>query len=111
MRVFELFNYLVALDDDGEFIELGLMMVEFFFDFQLVKMVIVSCDYNCFNEILFIIVMLLGSFYFVRCKFFCFVDFFCFENFNFLNCMYLFSLYKYKSFELIKLNMFKNVVF
>lgn len=33
MRVFELLNYLVAFDDDGEFIELGLMMVEFFFDF------------------------------------------------------------------------------
>lgn len=111
MRALELLNYLAALDDDGELTELGSMMAEFPLDPQLAKMVIASCDHNCSNEILSITAMLSGSFYSVRCKLFCPVDFFCFENFNFLNCMYLFSLHKYKSSEMTKSNIFKNVVF
>lgn len=111
MRALELLNYLAALDDDGELTELGSMMAEFPLDPQLAKMVIASCDHNCSNEILSITAMLSGSLYSVRCELFCPVDFFCFENFNFLNCMYLFSMHKYKSSEMTKSNIFKNVVF
>lgn len=32
MRVLEFLNYLVVLNDDGDLIELGFMMVEFFLD-------------------------------------------------------------------------------
>ena len=61
MRALELFNYLGALDDDGEVTELGSMMAEFPLDPQLAKMVIGSTDYSCSNEILSITAMLSGN--------------------------------------------------
>ncbi|CAF2368529.1 unnamed protein product [Rotaria sp. Silwood2] len=58
MRALELLNYLAAIDDEGDLTELGSMMAEFPLDPQLAKMVIVSCDYSCSNEILSIASML-----------------------------------------------------
>jgi pre-mRNA-splicing factor ATP-dependent RNA helicase DHX15/PRP43 len=79
MRALELLNYLAALDDDGNLTVLGGMMAEFPLDpqvrqctsthdfadiltfvVQLAKMLIVSPDYKCSNEILTIVAMLSG---------------------------------------------------
>ena len=59
MRALELLNYLGALDDDGELMELGFMMVKFPLDPPLAKMVIASTD--CSNEVLSITAMLSGN--------------------------------------------------
>ncbi|ESK89603.1 atp-dependent rna helicase prp43 [Moniliophthora roreri MCA 2997] len=58
MRALELLNYLAALDDDGNITRLGEMMAEFPLDPQLAKMLIVSPEFNCSNEILTITAML-----------------------------------------------------
>merc|ERR1712137_1139696 len=58
MRALELLNYLGALDDDGNMIELGTIMAEFPLDPQLAKMLIASTEFNCSNEILSITAML-----------------------------------------------------
>ncbi|CAA7263822.1 unnamed protein product [Cyclocybe aegerita] len=58
MRALELLNYLAALDDDGNITPLGKMMAEFPLDPQLAKMLIVSPEFKCSNEILTITAML-----------------------------------------------------
>jgi len=78
MRALELLNYLAALDDDGNMTPLGSIMAEFpldpqvggifmfllcitqLFQFQLAKMLIVSPEFKCSNEILTITSMLSG---------------------------------------------------
>ncbi|CUA68071.1 pre-mRNA-splicing factor ATP-dependent RNA helicase DHX15/PRP43 [Rhizoctonia solani] len=58
MRALELLNYLSALNDEGEMTPLGAMMAEFPLDPQLAKMLIVSPEFKCSNEILSIVAML-----------------------------------------------------
>ncbi|GJE93624.1 ATP-dependent RNA helicase [Phanerochaete sordida] len=58
MRALELLNYLSALDDDGNLTPLGSIMAEFPLDPQMAKMLIVSPEFNCSNEILTIVAML-----------------------------------------------------
>ncbi|KAL0562922.1 DEAH-box ATP-dependent RNA helicase prp43, partial [Marasmius crinis-equi] len=58
MRALELLNYLAALDDEGNITILGRMMADFPLDPQLAKMLIVSPEFKCSNEILTITAML-----------------------------------------------------
>ncbi|KAK0499748.1 P-loop containing nucleoside triphosphate hydrolase protein [Armillaria luteobubalina] len=58
MRALELLNFLSALDDDGNLTALGSIMAEFPLDPQLAKMLIVSPEFKCSNEILTITAML-----------------------------------------------------
>ncbi|KAF7966241.1 hypothetical protein HWV62_39435 [Athelia sp. TMB] len=58
MRALELLNYLAALDDEGNLTTLGGIMAEFPLDPQLAKMLIVSPEFKCSNEILTITAML-----------------------------------------------------
>ncbi|KZT01300.1 P-loop containing nucleoside triphosphate hydrolase protein [Laetiporus sulphureus 93-53] len=62
MRALELLNYLAALDDEGRLTPLGEIMAEFPLDPQaclvMAKMLIVSPEFNCSNEILTIVAML-----------------------------------------------------
>ncbi|KAG8777893.1 DEAH-box ATP-dependent RNA helicase prp43 [Ceratobasidium sp. 428] len=58
MRALELLNYLSALDDDGNLTPLGEIMAEFPLDPQLAKMLIVSPEFQCSNELLSIVAML-----------------------------------------------------
>ncbi|KAI0075013.1 P-loop containing nucleoside triphosphate hydrolase protein [Panus rudis PR-1116 ss-1] len=58
MRALELLNYLAALDDEGNLTPLGAIMAEFPLDPQMSKMLIVSPEFNCSNEILTIVAML-----------------------------------------------------
>ncbi|XP_024541674.1 probable pre-mRNA-splicing factor ATP-dependent RNA helicase DEAH2 [Selaginella moellendorffii] len=58
MRALELLNYLGALDDDGNMTHLGKLMSEFPLDPQMSKMLVVSPEFNCSNEILSITAML-----------------------------------------------------
>jgi pre-mRNA-splicing factor ATP-dependent RNA helicase DHX15/PRP43 len=80
MRALELLNFLAALDDDGNLTALGSIMAEFPLDPQvgdcpgggfgydgsdacpqLSKMLIVSPEFKCSNEILTIAAMLSGA--------------------------------------------------
>lgn len=80
MRALELLNYLTALDDDGNLTQLGSMMAEFPLDpqvriellnnevkeilptsLQMSKLLIVSPEFKCSNEILTIVAMLSGA--------------------------------------------------
>ncbi|EIN04072.1 P-loop containing nucleoside triphosphate hydrolase protein [Punctularia strigosozonata HHB-11173 SS5] len=58
MRALELLNYLAALDDEGNLTPLGAMMAEFPLDPQLSKILIISPEFKCSNEILTITAML-----------------------------------------------------
>ncbi|GLJ07029.1 hypothetical protein SUGI_0055980 [Cryptomeria japonica] len=58
MRALEVLNYLGALDDDGNLTKLGEMMSDFPLDPQMSKMLVVSPEFNCSNEILSISAML-----------------------------------------------------
>ncbi|KAA1470775.1 P-loop containing nucleoside triphosphate hydrolase protein [Dentipellis sp. KUC8613] len=58
MRALELLNYLAALDDEGNLTPLGSMMSEFPLDPQMAKMLIVSPEFRCSQEILTIVAML-----------------------------------------------------
>ncbi|TBU56178.1 P-loop containing nucleoside triphosphate hydrolase protein [Dichomitus squalens] len=58
MRALELLNYLAALDDEGNLTPLGAMMADFPLDSQMAKMLIVSPEFNCSDEILTIVAML-----------------------------------------------------
>ncbi|KAJ6607255.1 P-loop containing nucleoside triphosphate hydrolase protein [Mycena sp. CBHHK59/15] len=58
MRALELLNYLAALDDEGNLTTLGRLMVEFPLEPQLAKMLIISPEFKCSNEILTITAML-----------------------------------------------------
>jgi pre-mRNA-splicing factor ATP-dependent RNA helicase DHX15/PRP43 len=80
MRALELLNYLAALDDEGNLTPLGAIMAEFPLDpqvrlchltsashskaalLQLAKMLIVSPEFKCSNEILTITAMLSGMY-------------------------------------------------
>ncbi|XP_012066040.1 probable pre-mRNA-splicing factor ATP-dependent RNA helicase DEAH2 isoform X2 [Jatropha curcas] len=61
MRALEMLNYLGALDDDGNLTKLGEIMSEFPLDPQMSKMLVVSPEFNCSNEILSISAMLSDS--------------------------------------------------
>ncbi|KAG9159155.1 hypothetical protein Leryth_027039 [Lithospermum erythrorhizon] len=58
MRALEVLNYLGALDDDGNLTKLGGIMSEFPLHPQMAKMLVVSSEFNCSNEILSISAML-----------------------------------------------------
>ncbi|KAM7493596.1 hypothetical protein LguiB_028205 [Lonicera macranthoides] len=58
MRALEVLNYLGALDDEGNLTKLGEIMSEFPLDPQMAKMLVVSAEFNCSNEILSISAML-----------------------------------------------------
>ncbi|GAA6041475.1 hypothetical protein JCM8097_001894 [Rhodosporidiobolus ruineniae] len=58
MRALELLNYLAAFDDDGNLTPLGDLMSVFPLEPQLAKMLIVSPEFKCSNEILSIAAML-----------------------------------------------------
>ncbi|EPS93502.1 hypothetical protein FOMPIDRAFT_144381 [Fomitopsis schrenkii] len=58
MRALELLNHLAALDDDGNMTTLGGIMAEFPLDPQMAKLLIVSPEFSCSNEILTIVAML-----------------------------------------------------
>ncbi|KAI0681856.1 pre-mRNA-splicing factor ATP-dependent RNA helicase PRP43 [Cytidiella melzeri] len=58
MRALELLNFLAALDDDGNLTTLGGMMADLPLDPQLAKMLIVSPEFSCSNEMLTIVAML-----------------------------------------------------
>ncbi|KZT60515.1 P-loop containing nucleoside triphosphate hydrolase protein [Calocera cornea HHB12733] len=58
MRALELLNYLSCLDDEGNMTALGAIVAEFPLDPQLAKMLVVSPEFNCSNEILTIAAML-----------------------------------------------------
>eukprot|EP00899_Mesostigma_viride_P003739 jgi/Mesvir1/13366/Mv05851-RA.1 len=58
MRALELLNYLGALDDEGNLTETGALMSEFPLDPQMAKMLAVSPQFNCSNEILSVAAML-----------------------------------------------------
>jgi len=58
MRALALLNYLAALDDDGNLTPLGAIIAEFPLDPQLAKMLIVSPEFKCSNEMLTITAML-----------------------------------------------------
>ncbi|KAH9059632.1 P-loop containing nucleoside triphosphate hydrolase protein [Lactarius vividus] len=58
MRALELLNYLAALDVDGNLTPMGSMMSEFPLNPQMSKMLIVSPEFGCSQEILTIVAML-----------------------------------------------------
>lgn len=58
MRALELLHYLAALDDEGNLTPLGEIMAEFPLDPQLAKMLIVSPEFACSNEMLSLTAML-----------------------------------------------------
>jgi pre-mRNA-splicing factor ATP-dependent RNA helicase DHX15/PRP43 len=66
MRALELLNYLDALDDEGNMTKTGHIMSEFPLDPQLAKMLMISENYNCSNEILSITAMLSVPRIFIR---------------------------------------------
>ncbi len=53
MRALEQLNYLGALDDEGNLTKLGHQMSEVPLEPQLAKMLLISPDYNCSNEVIF----------------------------------------------------------
>ncbi|KAG2693264.1 hypothetical protein I3760_08G088800 [Carya illinoinensis] len=69
MRALEVLNYLGALDDDGNLTKLGEIMSEFPLDPQMSKMLVVSTEFNCSNEILSISAMLSGIVFFLTLSF------------------------------------------
>lgn len=71
MRALEVLNYLGALDDDGNLTKLGEIMSEFPLDPQMSKMLVVSPEFKCSNEILSVSAMLSGT-----SALFCFCFFF-----------------------------------
>jgi pre-mRNA-splicing factor ATP-dependent RNA helicase DHX15/PRP43 len=68
MRALEQLNYLGALDDDGVLTQLGHKMSEMPLEPQLAKMLLVSPDFSCSNEMLSIVAMLSVPNVFMRPK-------------------------------------------
>ncbi|KAK2435642.1 RNA helicase family protein [Trifolium repens] len=66
LRALEVLNYLGALDDEGNLTKLGEIMSEFPLDPQMSKMLVVSPEFNCSNEILSISAMLSVPSCFIR---------------------------------------------
>ena len=58
MRALEALNYLGALDDEGELTDLGYQMSELPLDPQLAKLILVSPEYGCSDEIATIVACL-----------------------------------------------------
>lgn len=58
MRALELLNYLGALDDEGDMTEIGYQMSELPLDPQLAKLILISPDFKCSNEIVTIVACL-----------------------------------------------------
>uniref|UniRef100_A0A2P2M1N5 RNA helicase n=1 Tax=Rhizophora mucronata TaxID=61149 RepID=A0A2P2M1N5_RHIMU len=65
MRALEVLNYLGSLDDEGNLTKLGEIMSEFPLDPQMSKMLVISPEFNCSNEILSISAMLSVSQYYL----------------------------------------------
>jgi pre-mRNA-splicing factor ATP-dependent RNA helicase DHX15/PRP43 len=74
IRALEVLNYLGALDDEGNLTKLGEIMSEFPLDPQMSKMLVVSPEFNCSNEILSISAMLSGMTLFFSFYYYCFVS-------------------------------------
>merc|ERR1719450_1559181 len=68
MRALEMLNFLGCLNDEGDLTDLGDMASEFPLDPQLAKMLIMSPDFKCSNELLSIAAMLSVPNAFVRPK-------------------------------------------
>ena len=68
MRALELLNYLGALDDEGIITSVGHRMADMPLDPQLAKMLLVSPENNCSNEMLSIVAMLSVPSVFMRPK-------------------------------------------
>eukprot|EP01016_Furgasonia_blochmanni_P007148 TRINITY_DN1285_c0_g1_i10.p1 TRINITY_DN1285_c0_g1~~TRINITY_DN1285_c0_g1_i10.p1 ORF type:complete len:735 (+),score=143.02 TRINITY_DN1285_c0_g1_i10:65-2269(+) len=68
MRALELLHYLGAINDEGDMIKDGEKMAEFPLEPQLAKMLLVSPDHKCSNEILSLVSMLNVPFCFIRPK-------------------------------------------
>ncbi|KAL7226907.1 hypothetical protein ACSBR1_021889 [Camellia fascicularis] len=68
MRALEVLNYLGALDDEGNLTKLGEIMNEFPLYPQMSKMLVVSQEFNCSNDILSISAMLSVPNCFIRPK-------------------------------------------
>lgn len=68
MRALEQLNYLGALSDEGDLTALGRVMSSLPLDPQLSKMLIISTEYNCSNEVLSIVAMLSVKNVFMRPK-------------------------------------------
>lgn len=68
MRALEQLNYLGALDDEGAMTPLGHMMSEMPLEPQQAKMLLISPDYKCSNEILTIVALLSVPNIFMRPK-------------------------------------------
>uniref|UniRef100_A0A7S0UT96 RNA helicase n=1 Tax=Polytomella parva TaxID=51329 RepID=A0A7S0UT96_9CHLO len=68
MRALEMLNYLGAIDDDGRLTPVGELMAEFPLEPQLSKMVVVSPQFKCSNEILTIAALLSAPNIFMRPK-------------------------------------------
>jgi len=66
MRALEQLNYLGALDDEGVLTQLGDKMADMPLEPQLAKMLLISPEYNCSNEMLSIVAMLSSSTIFMR---------------------------------------------
>ncbi|VFQ73855.1 unnamed protein product [Cuscuta campestris] len=68
MRAMEVLNCLGALDDQGNLTKLGDIMSEFPLDPQMAKMLVVSPQFNCSNEILSLCAMLSAPNCFIQPK-------------------------------------------
>ena len=68
MRALELLNYHGALDDEGDMTDIGYKMAEMPLDPQLAKLLLVSPEYSCSNEILSIVACLSVPSIFMRPK-------------------------------------------
>jgi len=68
MRALEQLNYLGALDDEGSMTQLGHKMSEMPLEPQLAKMLLISPEYNCSNEMLSIVALLSVPNVFMRPK-------------------------------------------
>lgn len=66
MRALELLHYLAALDDEGSLTPLGEIMADIPLDPQLAKMLIVSPEFGCSNEMLSLAAMLSVPLVFMR---------------------------------------------
>jgi pre-mRNA-splicing factor ATP-dependent RNA helicase DHX15/PRP43 len=66
MRALEQLNYLGALDDEGVLTALGHQMSEMPLEPQLAKMLLISPEFNCSNEMLSIVSMLSSASIFMR---------------------------------------------
>jgi pre-mRNA-splicing factor ATP-dependent RNA helicase DHX15/PRP43 len=66
MRALELLHYLAALDDNGDLTPLGEIMADIPLDPQLAKMLIVSPEFGCSNEMLSLAAMLSVPMVFMR---------------------------------------------